>query len=136
MKRRYSIGLVVICLAIFSIPARPQTQGTNLTLAAYWDDRSAVDGRVTIASVHPVGADTVLATAELVGGRASVTMPLESNSIYDVRVASPTGTQILKFPFTTMLISTQNIQRGAINLVLRKEDSSVKSANISVSLNF
>jgi hypothetical protein len=135
MKTRYLIG-VVVYLAMFSIPAWPQTQGTTLSLGAHWDDRSAVAGSVTIASVHVVGADTVLATVALTNGHASVTVPLVSNSIYDVTVASTTGAQLLKFPFTTALVNPQNILRGTMNLVLRKADSSLKSANVSVSMDF
>lgn len=136
MKNRHWTALAVICLLVYSIPATSQTQGTNLSLGAHWDDNTAIAATVTVAAVHIVGADTVLATRTLNGGWASVTLPLTSNSIYNVTITSPTGAQLVKFPITTALINTQNLQRGSITLILRKADNSLKNANVQVSMNF
>jgi hypothetical protein len=137
MKKRHLIGLAAACLAIFCMPVRPETGGTTLSLEARWDDRSDVDGTVIISAVHVMGSDTVLATKALSDGRASVTLPLTSNALYHVTVDSPAGAQIIKFPFTTALVvNPQNIQRGSMNLVLRKADHTIKSASINVSMNF
>jgi hypothetical protein len=119
------------------MPVRPETGGTTLSLDARWDDNSDVDGTVVISAVHVLGSDTALATKALSDGRASVTLPLLSNALYHVTVDSPAGAQILKFPFTTALVvNPQNIQRGSINLVLRKADHTIKSASVNVSMNF
>jgi len=119
------------------MPVRPETGGTTLSLEARWDDRSDVDGTVIISAVHVVGSDTVLAAKALNDGRASVTLPLTSNALYHVTVDSPAGAEIVKFPFTTALVvNPQNIQRGSMNLVLRKADHTIKSASINVSMNF
>jgi hypothetical protein len=136
MKNRHLAGLVVFCLLVFSVPVRPQTQATSLALGAHWDDNSALAGNVTIAAVHVIGADTVLATKTLSAGWASVSLPLASNSMYHVTLTSPTGVQLVKFPITTALINPQNIERGTVTLVLRKADSSLKFANLQVSMNF
>jgi hypothetical protein len=136
MKNRHLTGLLVFCLLVFSVPVRPQTQATTLSLSAHWDDNTAVAANVTIAVVHVVGADTVLATKTFNEGWASVTLPLASNSLYHVTVTSPQGVQLVKFPITTALVNPQNIQRGTLYLVLRKADSSLKSANAEVSMAF
>ena len=137
MKKRHLIGLAAACLTIFCMPVRPETGGTTLSLEARWDDRSDVDGTVIISAVHVMGSDTVLATKALNDGRASVTLPLTSNALYHVTVDSPAGAQIIKFPFTTALVvNPQNIQRGSMNLVLRKADHTIKSASVNVSMNF
>ena len=137
MKTRYLLGLAVACLAIFCMPVRPETGGTTLSMDAHWDDRSDVDGTVIVSAVHVVGSDTVLATKALSDGRASVTLPLVSNALYHVTVDSPSGAQILKFPFTTALVvNPQNIQHGSMNVVLRKADHTIKSASVNVSMNF
>jgi hypothetical protein len=136
MKNRHLAGLVVLCLLVFSVPVRPQTEATTLSLGAHWDDNSAIAGNVTIAAVHVVGADTVLATRTLSGGWASVSLPLASNSLYHVTLTAPTGAQLVKFPITTALVNPQNIERGTITLVLRKTDKSLKLANVQVSMEF
>ncbi len=136
MKNRYLVGLLFFSLLVFSIPARPQTTATSLSLGAHWDDNTAIAGNVIIAAVPLVGADTVLATRTLSGGWASVSPPLTSNSMYRVILTTPTGAQLVKFPFTTALINPQNVERGTVTLVLRKTDSSLKFANVQVSMNF
>ena len=136
MKNRYLVGLLFFSLLVFSIPARPQTTATILSLGAHWDDNSAVIGNVTIAAVSLVGADTVLGTKTLSGGWASVSLPLASNSMYRVTLTTTTGAQLVKFPFTTALINPQNVERGTVTLVLRKTDNSLKFANVQVSMNF
>jgi len=136
MKNRYLVGLLFFCLLVFSVPARPQTTATNLSLGAHWDDNTAITGNVTIAAVPLVGADTVLTTKTLSGGWASVSLPLASNFMYRVTLTTPTGAQLVKFPFTTALINPQNIERGTVTLVLRKTNNSLKFANVQVSMNF
>lgn len=105
-------------------------------MTAHWDDNSDVDGSVTIASVHVVGSDTVLAKKELNEGSASLRLPLESNSIYHVTVTSASGGQLVKFPITTALVNPKTIERGIMSLVLHKSDNSLKTANIQVSMEF
>ena len=136
MKNRYWIGLVFSFLAIFTAPARPQTWSTTLSLTAHWDDNTYVAGKVTIAAVHLIGADTVIATKMLSYGAASLSLVLASNSIYHVTLYSPTGTQLVKFPVTTALINPQSLQSGGMKLVFRKADQSLKSANIDVAMQF
>jgi hypothetical protein len=136
VRKRHLIALIAICLAMLSPQARPQVEGTELALSARWDDTSAVAGKVTIAAVHAVGADTVLATKVLSNGSASVTLALTSNSMYRVTLTSPAGAHLVKFPFTTLLVNPQNLERGAITLVLHKANNSLKSANVNVTMDF
>lgn len=136
MKNRYLVGVAVICLTIFSIPTCPQTGGTALVLGIHWDDNSAVAGTVTIAAIQAIGPDTVLATRTLNAGWASVTLALASNSLYRVTALSPAGMHLVRFPIATALVNPQNIQRGTMNLVLRKADQSLKSATVNVALSF
>jgi hypothetical protein len=135
MKNRYLVGLLFFSLLVFSVPARPQTTATALSLGAHWDDNTAIAGNVIIAAVPLVGADTVLATRTLSGGWASLSLPLSSNSMYRVTLTT-TGAQLVKFPFTTALINPQNLERGTVTLVLRKTDNSLKFANVQVAMNF
>jgi len=136
MRKRHLTVLIIACLLIVSAQARSQVEGTELALSAHWDDKSAVAGSVTIAAAHVIGADTVLATKVLNSGAASVTLALASNSVYHVTLTSPVGTQLVKFPLTTALVSPQNLERGTISLVLHKADNSLKSANINVTMDF
>jgi hypothetical protein len=136
VKNRYWIGVAVVCLTSFCVPARPPTLGTTLALAVHWDDNSAVVGTVTIAAIQAVGPDRVLATHPLNAGWASVTLALASNSLYRVTILSPAGAHLVVFPITTALVNPQNMQRGIMSLVLRRADQSLKSANVMVSLSF
>jgi hypothetical protein len=136
MRKRHLIALVAICLAMFSAQARPQVEGTELTLSAHWDDMSAVAGSVTIAAVHVIGADTLVAKKALNAGTASVTLALASNSLYHVTLLAPTGAQLVTFPVTTAMVNPQNLERGAMSLVLHKADNSLKSATVNVTMDF
>jgi hypothetical protein len=136
VKNRYWIGVAVVCLTSFCVPARPPTLGTTLALAVHWDDNSAVVGTVTIAAIQAVGPDRVLGTHPLNAGWASVTLALASNSLYRVTILSPAGAHLVVFPITTALVNPQNMQRGIMSLVLRRADQSLKSANVMVSLSF
>jgi len=136
LKTRYFLGVAVICLAIFIMPVCPQTLGTTLSLGVHWDDNTAVAGTVVIALVQVTGTDTVIATRPLNAGSASLTVSLATNSLYHITVLSPTGIHLARFPITTALVNPQNLQRGAMSMVLRKADRSLKSANVSVSMNF
>ena len=58
------------------------------------------------------------------------------NALSRIYLTTPTGTQLVKFPFTTALINPQNLERGTVTLVLRKTDNSLKFANVQVAMNF
>jgi hypothetical protein len=125
---------MLLCLhCVFALPVRPQTYTTNLVLTAHWDDGTNVSGTVTLANGS--GTGTVIATAALSNGRASVTESL-GTTLYNVTVATTTGTQLLKFPITTALINPESLRKAELDVVFRKADNSVKSANVSVSMGF
>ena len=126
------LGITAICPPA----ARPQTLGTNLVMSARWDDRTHVEGSVTLAQTNPVGPDTIIVTQVLNKGYASVSESLSPNSLYYVMLATSTGTQLLKFPVTTALINPRNLKRAEIDVVCRKADSSLQSAQFSVSMAF
>jgi hypothetical protein len=126
----------LLCLhCVFALSARPQeTYTTNLVLMAHWDDGTDVSGTVKLANGSG-STSTVIAAATLSNGRASVTESL-GTTLYSVTVATSTGTQLLTFPITTALINPQSLRRAELDVVFRKADNSVKSANVSVSMGF
>jgi hypothetical protein len=126
------IGLIVLA----SAPARPQTLGTHLVMSAHWDDGTRVEGSVTLAQTNPAGPDTTIVTQNLTRGRASVSEPLSANSLYYVTLVTSAGTQLIKFPVTTALINPANLKQAEIDVVCRKADNSLKSAQFSVSMAF
>jgi hypothetical protein len=130
------IFLFLLCVnVVFALPASPQTSATNLVMSAHWDDGTNINGTVTLGQQNASGPDTVIGTAALANGKTSLSEPL-SASIYNVTLVTSTGTQLLKFPITTALINPGNLQRAEIDLIFRKVDSSVKSAQIKVSMGF
>jgi hypothetical protein len=135
MKKCRILAFLVVA-AIFPQLARPQTTGTSLILSARWDDGTRIIGTVTLLQQTAVGTTTVIATEPLIRGRADVSEILEANALYYVTLVSSTGTQLVKFPVATAMINPSNLQRAEIDLVCRKADSSVKSAQISVSMGF
>jgi hypothetical protein len=136
MRNRFRIALLLVITALASVPARPQTSGTNLVLHAHWDTGAAVSGTVTLSQLNATSLDTVLVTRNLLNGGASFTTVLASNSLYHVTVTSTDGTQLIKFPFTTTLINPANLGKAVVTLVFNRANKSVKSATVNVSMSF
>lgn len=137
MKRYFSIAAILALATLFSGPARPQTTTvTTLVMGAHWDDGSYVTGSVHLSAVGNAGSQTVLATKTLSSGWTSISIALAANSLYDVTLTNTAGTQMVKFPLTTALINPTNLQRGEVDLVFRKADSTMKTARVSVSMGF
>jgi len=128
---------VLLCLtAVLAIPARPQTTATNLVMVAHWDDGTYVQGTVTLGQQNVSGSDTVVATKTLLNGRTSVSETLGTATMYSVTLLTAANTQLVKFPITTAMINPGNLQRAEIDLIFRKADNSLKSAQIKVSMGF
>jgi hypothetical protein len=136
VRKLFPIALVLVIAALGSAPVRPQSSGTNLVMRAHWDTGGAVSGTVTLSLLNAAGPDTVLVTKNLYNGGASFTTVLASNSLYNVTLTSPDGTQLVKFPFTTALINPANLGKAAINLVFYSTDRTLKSASVNVSMSF
>jgi hypothetical protein len=135
--------IVWLCMAaVFALPARPptsatnQTSATNLVMGAHWDDGTDIQGTVTLARLNASGPDTVIVTKTLSDGRTSVSEPLSKATMYNVTLLTAANTQLVKFPITTALINPGNLQRAQIDLIFRKADNSLKSAQIRVSMGF
>jgi hypothetical protein len=128
--------VVFVCLIAFAVPALAQTTATNLVMRAHWDDGSVIQGTVTLGQINATGPDTVIAATTLKSGKTNVSEALNKSILYDVTLNTATGTQLYKFPITTALINPDNLQRAEIDLVFRKADNSIKSAQITVSLGF
>ncbi len=56
--------------------------------------------------------------------------------MYDVTLLNTAGTQLIKFPIATAMINPGNLKQAQIKLVFRKSDNTLKSGNISVSMEF
>jgi hypothetical protein len=121
---------------VFALPARPQTPTTNLVMGAHWDDGTNIEGTVTLGQMNASGPDRVVATKSLSSGWTNVFEPLSATTMYDVTLRTSANTQLVKFPITTALINPGNLQRAEIDLIFRKADKSLKSANISVAMRF
>ena len=129
--------IALLCMAtVFAVPARPQTTSTSLVMGAHWDDGSTVAGTVTIGQVNVTGPDTLISTRPLSAGWASVSEPMSASTMYNITLVTPTGTLLTKFPITTAFINPGNLQRAEIDLVFRKADNSLKSAQITVTMDF
>ena len=129
--------IVWLCMtAVFALPARPQTSATNLVMAAHWDDGTDIQGTVTLGRLNASGPDTVVVTKTLSDGRTSVSEPLSATTMYNVTLLTAANTQLVKFPITTAMINPGNLQRAEIDLIFRKADNSMKSAQIKVSMGF
>jgi|SRR5580704_11071571 hypothetical protein len=122
--------------AVFAPPARPQTSATNLVMGAHWDDGTDISGTVTLVQLNASGPDTAIATKTLSNGRSSVSEPLGASTMYNVILVTAANIQLVKFPITTAMISPGNLQRAEIDLIFRKADNSLKSAQIKVSMGF
>jgi hypothetical protein len=127
---------VLLCITVFALPARPQTSATNLVMSAHWDDGTYIQGTVTLDQLNGSRPDTVVVTKTLSYGRASVSEPLSGSTMYNVTLLTATNTQLVKFPITTAMINPGNLQRAEIDLIFRKADNSLKSAQIKVSMGF
>jgi hypothetical protein len=129
--------IVWLCMtAVFALPARPQTSATNLVMVAHWDDGTDIQGTVTLGRLNASGPDTVIVTKTLSDARTSVSEPLSATSMYNVTLLSAANTQLVKFPIATAMINPENLQRAEIDLIFRKADNSLKSAQIKVSMGF
>jgi hypothetical protein len=136
LKNYFITVLLCLCATVFALPARPQTTATNLVMAAHWDDGTYIQGTVTLDQLNASGPATVIATKTLSYGRASVSEPLNASAMYNVTLLTATNMQLVKFPITTAMINPGNLQRAEIDLVFRKADNSLKSAQIKVSMGF
>jgi hypothetical protein len=105
-------------------------------MGAHWDDGSTVAGTVTIGKVNVTGPDTIISTKILSAGWASVSEPMSASTMYNITLITPTGTLLTKFPITTAFINPGNLQRAEIDLVFHKADNSLKSAQITVTMDF
>jgi hypothetical protein len=122
--------------AVLALPASPQTSSTNLVMGAHWDDGTAIQGTVTLGQLNASGPDAVVVTKTLLNGRASVSELLSAATMYNVTLLTDANTQLVKFPITTAMINPGNLQRAEIDLIFRKADNSLKSAQIKVSMGF
>lgn len=136
MKKLLYIVATLAIAAFCSTQAQTETAGTNLVIHASWDLRSVVDGVVTLGQVNAKGPETILVTRRLSNGRAAFQTVLAANSVYDVILTSSDGTQLVKFPVTTVLINPANIERAGIALVFSSTDKSLKSASVNVDMDF
>jgi hypothetical protein len=127
-----TLAIVLLC----ATRAQTQTTGTNLVIHATWDTTSAVEGEVTLGQMNLKGPDTIIVTRNLSRGRAAFQTVLAANAVYDVILTSSDGTQLAKFPVTTVMINPSNLQRAGIALVFSSANKSLKSASVNVDLNF
>jgi len=134
--KKYFITVLICMTAVFALPARPQTSATNLVMSAHWDDGTDVQGTVILGQLSALGPDTVIATKTLSNGRTSVSEPLSATTMYNVTLLAAANTQLVKFPITTAMINPGNLQRAEIDLIFRKTDNSLKSAQIKVLMGF
>ncbi|HXE35109.1 MAG TPA: hypothetical protein VN087_14430 [Verrucomicrobiae bacterium] len=134
--KNYRFFILLCMITVFVIPARPQTPTTNLVMGAHWDDGTSIQGTVTLGQVNASGPNTVIATKILSSGWTNVSEPLSTTSMYDVILITSANAQLVKFPITTALINPGNLQRAEIDLIFRKADNSLKSANITVAMQF
>lgn len=135
MRKYLSTVLILTITAIFSTAALPASPETYLVMRAHWDDGTAVAGAVTLGAVTS-GSEMVISTKTLSNGGASVDATLVANSFYNVALVSSDGAQLVKIPITTALINPQNLNRAEVDLVFRKANNSVKSAEFRVSMKF
>jgi len=105
-------------------------------MIARWDDGSNVQGTVTLGKQNASGPDTVVVAKTLSNGSTNVSESLGATSMYDVTLVDSAGTQLIKFPIATAMINPGNLKHAQIRFVFRKADHSLKSGNISVSMEF
>lgn len=131
------LAIILLCLTtVFALPAQPQNSTTSLSMSAHWDDGSNIHGTVTFSKQNASGPDTVVFTQTLSNGRVSVSEALGATTMYDVTLVDTAGTQLIKFPIATAMINPGNLKQAQIIFVFRKADNSLKSGNISVSMEF
>ena len=123
-------------ITVLAVPAQSQAPATNLVMGAHWDDASYIQGTVTLGQLNAAGPDTVIATKILSNGWANVSEPLSATTMYNVTLQTAAGPQLVKFPITTAMINPGNLKRAEIDLIFRKADNSLKSANVTVSMAF
>ena len=129
--------IVLLCITtVFVLPAQPQTSATNLVMRAHWDDGTSIQGTVTLGQLNALGPDTLIVTKILSNGWTNVSEPLGASTMYNVTLLTAANTQLVKFPITTAMINPGNLQRAEIDLIFRKADNSLKSAQIKVSMGF
>ena len=116
--------------------AKPQTSTTNLVMSAHWDDGSNIQGTVTLGQQNASGPDTVIVTEPLSHGVANVSETLGTATMYHVTLITTAGTQLVKFPITTGMISPGNLQQAEVQMIFRKADNSLKSAKVTVAMGF
>jgi hypothetical protein len=78
----------------------------------------------------------LIVTKILSNGWTNVSEPLGASTMYNVTLLTAANTQLVKFPITTAMINPGNLQRAEIDLIFRKADNSLKSAQIKVSMGF
>jgi len=105
-------------------------------MSAHWDDGTNIQGTVTFGKQNASGPDTVVVTQTLSNGRANVSEALGATTMYDVTLTDTAGTQLIKFPIATAMINPGNLKQAQIKFVFRRADNSLKSGNISVSMEF
>jgi hypothetical protein len=105
-------------------------------MSARWDDGSSVQGTVTLGKQNASGPDTIIVTQALSNGSTNVSESLGATTMYDVTLVDTAGTQLIKFPIATAMINPGNLKQAQIRFVFRKADNSLKSGNISVSMEF
>jgi len=134
--RSYLVTVLLCMIAVFALPARSQTSATELVIRAHWDDGTTIQGTVTLSKLNTSGPDTVIVTETLTNGSASVSEAMGASTMYNVTLLTATNTQLVKFPITAAMINPNNLQRAESDLVFRKADNSLKSAQIKVSMDF
>jgi hypothetical protein len=134
--KNHVIAALLCMTAVFPLPATPQTSATTLVMDAHWDDGTVIQGTVTLGQMNGSGPDTVIFTKSLSNGRTSVSEPLGASTLYDVTLLTAANAQLVKFPITTAMINPGNLQRAEIDLVFRRADNSLKSAQIKVTMGF
>ena len=134
--KNYLCILLLCMTTVFALPARPQTSTTSLSMSAHWDDGTNIQGTVTFSKQNASGPDTVVVTQTLSNGRANVSESLGATTMYDVTLVDTVGMQLIKFPIATAMINPGNLKQAQIKFVFRKADNSLKSGDISVSMEF
>jgi len=136
MKSYSFVFVLLVAIAITASPANPEAPGTDLVMAANWDNGHPIQGTVSLVQANSGSSNSAIAAKPLSRGQASVIVPLAGNAVYNVTLVESNGTQLLKFPFMTGLINPSNLRSARIEIVLRVADNSVASARINVLMNF
>jgi hypothetical protein len=105
-------------------------------MSAHWDDGTNIQGTVTFSKQNASGPDTVVVTQTLSNGRANLSEALGATTSYDVMLVDTVDTELIKFPMATAIINPGNLKQAQIKFVFREADNSLKSGNLSVSMEF